>query len=45
MGVRRGDDALRDKLNDFILRRHSDIRHLLDSYAVPLASGPEAQCE
>lgn len=45
MGVRLGDDALRDKLNDFILRRRSDIRHLLDSYAVPLASGPKAQCE
>jgi mxaJ protein len=35
MGVRRGDDALRDDLNAFITRRSKEIGHILDSYDVP----------
>lgn len=35
MGVRRGDQALRDRLNDFIARRQPDIDRILDAYGVP----------
>jgi mxaJ protein len=35
MGVRRGDTALRDELNDFIVRRAADIDRVLDEYNVP----------
>ncbi len=35
MGVRRGDRALRDRLDDFIARRHADIERILDEYGVP----------
>ena len=35
MGVRRGDTALRDELNDFIARRAADINRVLDEYNVP----------
>src|SRR5579864_14605 len=45
MGVRRGDDALRDKLNDFIARHRSEIRHLLDSYSVPVLTAQGVQCQ
>jgi quinoprotein dehydrogenase-associated probable ABC transporter substrate-binding protein len=37
MGVRRGNAALRDELNDFIARRATDIDRLLDDYNVPRA--------
>jgi len=40
MGVRRGDHALRDQLNDFIAQNGSEIRTLLTSYGVPLADTP-----
>jgi mxaJ protein len=42
MGVRRGDDALRDELNAVILRRRSEIDRVLDQYGVPRASSPPA---
>jgi mxaJ protein len=35
MGVKRGDQALRDRLDDFILRRQGDIDRILDAYGVP----------
>jgi mxaJ protein len=35
MGVRRGDTALRDELNDFIARRAGDIDRVLTEYNVP----------
>jgi mxaJ protein len=35
MGVRRGNDALRDQLNDFITRRGAEINAILDRYGVP----------
>jgi mxaJ protein len=35
MGVRRGDDALRDELNAVILRRKTEIDRILDEYGVP----------
>lgn len=35
MGVRRGDRALRDRLDDFIARRQGDIDHILAEYGVP----------
>jgi hypothetical protein len=35
MGVRRGDEAMRDKLNEFIISHRDEIDRLLDSYGVP----------
>jgi mxaJ protein len=35
MGVRRGNTALRDELNDFIARRQGDLDRILDQYGVP----------
>src|SRR4051812_5307876 len=35
MGVRRGNVALRNELNDFITRRAADIDRVLDEYNVP----------
>jgi mxaJ protein len=35
MGVRRGDRALRDRLDDFLVRRQEDIARILDAYGVP----------
>jgi len=40
MGVRRGDTALRDELDDFLVRRHADIARLLDDYGVPRVEAP-----
>jgi hypothetical protein len=37
MGVRRGDRALRDRLDDFIARRQPDIDRILAGYGVPRA--------
>jgi mxaJ protein len=39
MGVRRGDDALRQALDDFITRRRGDIERILAEYAVPTIAG------
>jgi mxaJ protein len=36
MGVRRGDDALRHALDDFISRRQPDIDRILTQYSVPM---------
>lgn len=38
MGVRRGDRALRELLDDFIRRRQADIARILAEYAVPTGS-------
>ncbi|HTL42844.1 MAG TPA: substrate-binding domain-containing protein [Vicinamibacterales bacterium] len=35
MGVRHGDNALRDELDDFLVRRQADIDAILGSYNVP----------
>jgi len=35
MGVRRGDRALRDRVDDFIARRQPDIDRILGEYGVP----------
>lgn len=40
MGVRKGDDALRDRLNAFIDEHRSEITWLLRSYGVPLVDQP-----
>lgn len=40
MGVRRGNDALRDELNDFVTRRGSEIDAILDRYGVPRVERP-----
>ncbi|EHR04902.1 substrate-binding domain-containing protein [Bradyrhizobium sp. WSM471] len=42
MGVRKGDDALRDRLNAFIDEHRSEITSLLRSYGVPLVDQPVA---
>jgi mxaJ protein len=36
MGVRKGEEALADQLNEIIQRRHDDIQALLKRYGVPL---------
>ena len=40
LGVRRGDTALRDRLDDVLRRRRADIDRLLASYGVPRADAP-----
>ncbi|WP_439408285.1 substrate-binding domain-containing protein [Bradyrhizobium sp. DASA03076] len=40
MGVRKGDHALRDQLDEFIDEHQSDIASLLRSYGVPLVERP-----
>jgi mxaJ protein len=40
VGVRKGDHALRDRLNDFIAQNGSEIAALLAAYGVPLAENP-----
>jgi mxaJ protein len=40
MGVRKGDDALRDRLNEFIDEHWSEITSLLRNYGVPLVDQP-----
>jgi len=42
MGVRKGDHALRDQLNDFIDQSSTEIRTLLTEYGVPLADTPRS---
>jgi mxaJ protein len=42
MGVRKGDHALRDRLNDFIAQSDSEIAALLADYGVPLAENPRS---
>jgi mxaJ protein len=39
MGVRRGDTALHDELDDFIVRRGPDIDKILADYGVPRVEG------
>ncbi|HEX8500368.1 MAG TPA: substrate-binding domain-containing protein [Pyrinomonadaceae bacterium] len=41
MGVRRGDEELRLKLEDFLERRRPEVERILDDYGVPRA--PEAR--
>jgi len=40
MGVRRGNDALRDELNAVIERRRVEIDRILDHYGIPRAGTP-----
>ncbi|WP_247528606.1 substrate-binding domain-containing protein [Bradyrhizobium sp. 199] len=40
MGVRKGDHALRDRLNAFIDEHRPEIKSLLRSYGVPLVEAP-----
>ena len=43
MGVRKGNDALRDRLDGFIARHASEIERILDAYGVPrLPASPPA---
>jgi mxaJ protein len=39
MGVRRGDTALRQRLDDFIARRQPEIDRILADYGVPRPEG------
>ena len=40
MGVRKGDTALRDRLDELLVRRKPDIDAILDDYAVPRVGLP-----
>jgi len=42
MGVRKGDTALRDRLDDVLRRRRADIDAILADYAVPRVDAPAA---
>jgi mxaJ protein len=35
VGVRRGEDELKGKIDEILSRRHNDIRQILDAYGVP----------
>jgi mxaJ protein len=41
MGVRKGDTALRDRLDEILQRRHADIDAILASYFVPTVTMPQ----
>ena len=41
MGVRKGDDALRERLNQVIVRRDEEIQALLTRYGVPLVEAAD----
>ena len=47
MGVRKGDDALKARLDDIIARKQPQIRELLESYGVPMirASGRASETD
>jgi mxaJ protein len=45
MGVRKGDDRLRDELNQFIVRHRADIQHLLENYGVPLLDQEDTRAD
>jgi len=36
MGVRKSDKALRDKLDEALVRKRDEIRHVLEEFGVPL---------
>ena len=40
MGVRRGNQALRDELDDVLRRRRADVDAILNDYGVPHIGGP-----
>ena len=45
-GVRAGDTALRDRLDEALARRRPEIRRILADYGVPLVtSAPETRCD
>lgn len=39
MGVKHGNQALRDRLDDFLVRRHAEIDRILADYGVPRQEG------
>jgi hypothetical protein len=41
LGVRRGDVAFRQEMEDVLERRKNDIRKIIDTYGVPLVESPE----
>ena len=43
MGVRRGDEAFKEKLDEIIDRRRDEIDHILDDYGVPRATAANAK--
>ena len=42
LGVKRGNESLRTKLDSVLVRRRPDIERLLDDYGVPRAGAPRA---
>ena len=42
MGVRRGDDAFREQLDEILARKSLEIERILDEYGVPRVAGPAA---
>jgi mxaJ protein len=42
MGVRRGDDAFREQLDEILSRKSLEIERILDEYGVPRVGAPGA---
>lgn len=43
VGVRRGEDGLKDQIDSILTRRHDDIQKILDEYHVPLAASSQKE--
>jgi mxaJ protein len=42
VGVRRGEDDLKAKIDDILVRRHNEIEKILDDFNIPRVTGPQA---
>ena len=42
MGVRKGDEALRQELEEVLARKRPEIEAILDEYSVPRVATPES---
>jgi mxaJ protein len=42
VGVRRGEDDLKAKIDDILTRRHAEVEQILDDYNIPRVTDPQA---
>lgn len=42
VGVRRGEDDLKAKIDDILTRRHNEVEQILDDYNIPRVADPQA---
>jgi mxaJ protein len=45
MGVRKGDEALRQEIDAALTRRRTDVDAILSAYGVPRIDGPSGRAE